>query len=390
MSHTLYLDYAASTPVDPRVLAVMLRYLGPEGCFANPGSPHHLGQAAAAAVALAREQVATLLRAQDSEIVFTSGATESINLALRGVMRAYARRGRHLITAKTEHKAVLDTCAALEREGCQVTYLDPDSSGRITAQAVAEALTPKTQLVSLMHVNNETGAVNDITAIGALCAERGVLFHVDAAQSAGKLPLDVHAQHIALLSLSGHKLYAPKGIGALYVRRLPKVRLEPLLTGGGQEQGLRSGTQAVHQIVALGAACAIARREQHAESERIAVLREWLWQGLASIADAHRNTPRQGCAPGILSVSFPGITAQALLADIPQLALSAGSACTSAQDEPSHVLLALGLAPEVARATLRFSLGRYSNAADIDHVTAQVTAAVSRLRALSPLWPDAA
>ncbi|HXH04334.1 MAG TPA: aminotransferase class V-fold PLP-dependent enzyme [Candidatus Competibacteraceae bacterium] len=388
----IYLDYAATTPVDPRVMDMMLGYLGPGGEFGNPGSITHVyGARAAAAVEEARAQVAALLDAEPREIVFTSGATESINLALQGAARANARRGRHIVTCKSEHKAVLDTCHHLERQGFAVTYLDPSPDGRLEPEAVAAALRPDTVLVSLMHVNNETGVVQDLAALAALTRAHGVLLHVDAAQSAGKLPLDVQAvPGIDLLSLSGHKLYAPKGVGALYVRRFPKVRLEPLLYGGGQERGLRSGTLAVHQIVALGAACRIAREEMASEQARIAALRQRLWQGLSALPGVRLNGHPERRVAGILSVAFPGLDGEALLADLPGLALSAGSACTSASNEPSHVLKALGLPDHLARASLRFSLGRWTTAAEVDIALTQVTAAVRRLRALSPLWPDAA
>jgi cysteine desulfurase len=386
----IYLDYAATTPVDPRVAALLGRHLTLDGIFGNPSSTTHaFGRQAAQAVETARRQVAGLLNADPREIIWTSGATEANNLALVGVMRAQARRGRHLITSKTEHKAVLDVCRRLEQNGCLVTYLDPDPDGRIPPEHLARALRPDTVLVSLMHVNNETGVIHDLATIGALTRERGVLFHVDAAQSAGKLPINLQKLSVDLLSLSAHKLYGPKGIGALYVRQRPvRVRLEPVLYGGGQERGLRAGTLPTHQIAAMGEAFRIAGEEMDAEQARIQSLRDRLWQALAGLDAVELNGhPQQGVA-GILNVSFMGIAAEAVLATLPEIALSTGSACTSATNEPSHVLRAMGVDPLRARAAIRFSLGRFTTMEEIDYSASAVIKAVNRLRELSPLWED--
>lgn len=386
----IYLDHAATTPVDPRVAALLGRHLTRDGVFGNPSSTTHLfGRQAAQAVETARDQVAVLINADPREIIWTSGATEANNLALVGVMRAQTRRGRHLLTSKTEHKAVLDVCRWLERNGYTVTYLDPDPDGRIPLERIARALRPDTVLMSLMHVNNETGVIHDLTAIGALTRERGVLLHVDAAQSAGKLPIDLQTLPIDLLSLSAHKLYGPKGIGALYVRQRPvRVRLEPLLYGGGQERGLRAGTLPTHQIVAMGEACRIAHREMDAEQTRIRQLRDQLWQAFTGLDAIDLNGHPQQNVAGILNVSFTGIAAEALLAAMPEIAISTGSACTSANHEPSHVLRAMGVDEVQARGAIRFSLGRFTTVEDINYTVHAVTTAVNRLRELSPLWED--
>lgn len=388
MELPIYLDYAATTPMDPRVARVLSRHLSQDGVFGNPSSSTHaFGLAAAQAVETARAHVAALLDVDPREILWTSGATEANNLALFGVMRAHARKGRHLVTSQTEHKAVLDVCRRLEREGCVVTYLAPDPDGLIPPERVKAALQSDTVLVSLMHVNNETGVIQDLAAIGALTRSRGVLLHVDAAQSAGKLPLDVQALPVDLLSLSAHKLYGPKGIGALYVRQRPnRVRLEPLLYGGGQERGLRAGTLPTHQIAAMGEAFRIAGEAMAAEQARLRQLRDRLWQGLAALGDVELNGHPERNMAGILNVSFAGITAEALLAALPEIAVATGSACTSAGNEPSHVLRAMGRDAFQTRGAVRFSLGRFTTVEEIDYVVAAVSAAVKRLRDLSPLW----
>lgn len=387
----IYLDYAATTPVDSRVAALLGRYLTVDGVFGNASSSTHaFGRQAAQAVETARAQVASLIKADPGDLIWTSGATEANNLALFGAMRASIRKGRHLITAKTEHKAVLDVCRRLERDGCTVTYLDPDPDGRMPLERIAVALRPDTVLVSLMHVNNETGVCHDVAAVGALTRQHGVLLHVDAAQSVGKLPIDLQCWPVDLLSLSAHKLYGPKGIGALYVRQHPvRVRLEPLLYGGGQERGRRAGTLPTHQIVAMGEALRLAGEEMAVEQARIRGLRDRLWQALAALDQVTLNGHATQCVAGILNVSFAGITAEALLAAVPELAVSTGSACTSAGNEPSHVLRAMGVDAVRARSAVRFSLGRFTTAVDIDRVARQVTAAVQRLRDLSPLWESA-
>lgn len=388
MELPIYLDYAATTPVDPGVAALLSRYLTQDGFFGNPSSTTHcFGRMAARAVETARAQVAALLAADPREIFWTSGATEANNLALFGVMRAHARRGRHLITGHTEHKAVLDACRRLEREGCTVTRLDPEPNGLISLERVAAALRPDTVLVSLMHVNNETGVIHDLAAIGNLTRERGIPLHVDAAQSAGKLPIDLRTLPVDLLSLSAHKLYGPKGVGALYVRQRPvRVRLEPLLYGGGQEHGLRAGTLPTHQIVAMGEACRIAGETMASEQRRIRNQRDRLWHAWSALDDVALNGHPECRVAGILNVSFNGIAAEALLAALSDLAVSTGSACVSASNEPSHVLRAMGCDAFRARGAVRFSLGRYTTDEEIDHAARAVTAAVNRLRELSPLW----
>ncbi len=388
MERPIYLDYAATTPVDPQVAAVLNQYLSRNGTFGNPSSSTHaLGRVAANAIETARAHVAALLNTDPRDLVWTSGATEANNLALFGVMRAYARKGRHLLTSQTEHKAVLDVCRRLEREGCAITYLVPNPDGLIPPERVAAALRPDTVLTSLMHVNNETGVVQDLAAIGAITRARGVLLHVDAAQGAGKLPLDLQTLPVDLLSLSAHKLYGPKGVGALYVRQRPhRVRLEPLLYGGGQERGLRAGTLPTHQIAAMGEAFRIAGENRVIEQARIRELRDRLWQGLATLDAVELNGHPERNVAGILNVSFTGIAAEALLAALPEIAVATGSACTSAGHEPSHVLRAMGRDDFQARGAVRFSLGRFTTAEEIDYVIAAMRTAVNRLRELSPLW----
>ncbi|MFO1430938.1 MAG: IscS subfamily cysteine desulfurase [Candidatus Competibacteraceae bacterium] len=386
MRPPIYLDYAATTPVDSRVAEAMCRYLTRDGVFGNPSSGHGFGRAAAQAVETARAQVASLVNADPDEIIWTSGATESNNLALKGAAYYYAKKGRHLITCKTEHKAVLDPCRQLEREGWQVSYLEPEPTGLVNLGHLTAALRPDTVLVSLLQVNNETGVVQDVAAIGQLTRERGVLLHVDAAQSAGKLPIDLATLPVDLMSFSAHKVYGPKGIGALYVRRRPKVRLTAQLHGGGQEHGLRAGTLATHQIVGMGAAFAIAQAEIKAETARVLALRERLWQGIRALQAVYLNGDSQQRVAGILNVSFDGMDGEALRAAIREIAVSSGSACTAALAEPSHVLLALGRSKALARCALRFSLGRFTTLDEIDYTVDRVQAAVARLRELSPVW----
>lgn len=383
MTTTIYLDYAATTPVDPRVAERMIECLLPAGAHGNPSSAgHEFGRRARALVEQARMQVALSIGARPENIVWTSGATESDNLAIFGVARFQADQGRHLISARTEHKAVLDPLKQLEREGFEVTYLKPDADGIIHPDQVAEALRADTQLVSLMHVNNETGVITDVAAVGRLCRERGVLFHVDAAQSAGKLPLDVQSACIDLMSLTAHKTYGPKGVGALYVRRKPPIGLRPIIYGGGQESGLRSGTLATHQIVGMGAAFAIASAEREADVARICVLRDRLWQGISSIGQVELNGHPQQRVAGLLNVSFHGVEGESLQFALRELAVSAGSACSSASEEASYVLRALGRSDQLAQSSLRFSLGRFTSEADVDVAIAAVTREVQRLRQL--------
>jgi cysteine desulfurase len=381
----VYLDYAATTPVDPAVAEAMVACLTLEGDFGNAGSATHVfGRRAAARVEVARTQVATLIGAEADEITFTSGATESNNLVLLGVARANADRGRHLITSRIEHKAVLDPCKRLEKDGFVVTYLTPDRDGRIGPEAVRAALRPDTVLVSVMYVNNEIGVMQDVGAIGALCRDRGVAFHTDAAQAAGKVPLDVRTLPIDFLSLTAHKIYGPKGIGALYVRHASRPLIQPVSFGGGQERGLRPGTLATHQIVGFGVACEIAGGQLEMEQPRLTALRERLWKGFAALGGTHLNGENSPRAPGILNVSFEGVEGESLVTGLKALAISTGSACNSASAEPSYVLRALGRDMQLAQSSLRFSVGRFTTVSDVDLALQAVRHEVGRLRALSP------
>ena len=385
MSEPIYLDNAATTAVDPRVVAEMLECLGPEGDFANPSSVGHSpGRRARARVEQARAEVAALVGADPSQVIFTSGATEADNLAILGAARFYAARGRHVVTSRTEHPAVLDACRQLEREGFEVTYLKPGADGIVETWQVEEALRSDTILVSLMHVNNEIGVAQDVGAVGALCRSRGVLFHVDAAQSAGKLPIDVGRDCIDLLALTAHKVHGPKGVGALCMRREPRLGLVPLLHGGGQERGLRSGTVPTHQVVGLGAAFRVAASEMAADGARIAALRERLWLGLSALPGMLLNGHPIRRVPGILSIAVDGVEGESLLYALPGLAVSSGSACASTHSEPSYVLRALGRSDRLAQSTLRLSLGRFNTAAEVDYAITAITTAVTRLRAVAP------
>ncbi|MBR9866901.1 MAG: IscS subfamily cysteine desulfurase [Oceanospirillales bacterium] len=387
MKLPIYFDYSATTPVDPRVADKMIECLTMDGNFGNPASRSHVyGWKAEEAVETARRQVADLLNADPREIVWTSGATESDNLAIKGVAHFYQKKGKHIITSKIEHKAVLDTCRQLEREGFEVTYLDPDKDGVIHPEAVAAALREDTILVSLMHVNNEIGVINDIAAIGEITRANGVLLHVDAAQSAGKIDIDVETMKVDLISLSAHKMYGPKGMGALYVRRKPRVRLEAQMHGGGHERGMRSGTLATHQIVGMGEAAAIAKAEMHQESERITALRKRFWDGLSDMEEIYLNGSENQRYIGNMNVSFNYVEGESLLMSLKDLAVSSGSACTSASLEPSYVLRALGLNDEMAHSSIRFSIGRFTTEEDIDRAVEEIRTAVGKLRELSPLW----
>lgn len=387
----IYLDYAASTPVDPAVAAAMATSLTDPALVANPSAVGHApGRAAAAAVEAARAEVAALIGATPAEVVFTSGATESDNLALLGAARFRRARGRHIITSLAEHRAVIEAARALEREGWRVTWLRPGSSGSMAPAAVAEALQPDTTLVSLMYVNNETGAVTDVAAIGALCRSRGVLFHVDAAQAAARLPIDVRAQAIDLLSLSGHKLYGPKGIGALFIDREHLGRVEPLLFGGGQERGLRPGTLPTHQVIGLGVACRLARERGAEDRRRELALRERLAAALRPEPGVRLNADGPEAAGHILSVSVAGVEGESLFVALEPLAVASGSACASPTGEPSYVLRLLGRTAAEAQASVRFSFGRGTTVADIDAAAAHFIAAVRRLRADSPATGDPA
>ncbi|WP_226648541.1 IscS subfamily cysteine desulfurase [Microbulbifer variabilis] len=387
MKLPIYLDYSATCPVDPRVAAKMAEQLTMEGNFGNPASRSHLyGWKAEEAVENARQQVAELINADPREIVWTSGATESDNLAIKGAAHFYQGRGKHIITSKIEHKAVLDTCRQLEREGFEVTYLNPREDGIVTPQQVEEALREDTILVSLMHVNNEIGVINDIAAIGELCRSRKVIFHVDAAQSAGKLPIDLQEMKVDLMSFSAHKVYGPKGIGALYVRRKPRVRLEAQMHGGGHERGMRSGTLPTHQIVGMGEAFRIAKEEMVQEGERLVSLRNRFWDQIKDMEEVHINGSAEQRVPGNLNVSFAFVEGESLIMSLRDLAISSGSACTSASLEPSYVLRALGVNDELAHSSLRFSFGRFTSEQDVDTAATAVRKAVEKLRELSPLW----
>ncbi|MFL0797073.1 MAG: IscS subfamily cysteine desulfurase [Cellvibrionaceae bacterium] len=387
MKLPIYLDYSATTPVDPRVADKMMSCLTQDGNFGNPASRSHMfGWKSEEAVENARRQVADLLNADPREIVWTSGATEANNLAIKGIAHFYSKKGKHIITSKIEHKAVLDTGRQLEREGFEVTYLDPNEDGLITPEIVKAALREDTILVSLMHVNNEIGTITDIAAIGEVTRENGVFFHVDAAQSAGKLSIDMEAMKVDLMSLSAHKIYGPKGIGALYVRRKPRVRLEAQMHGGGHERGMRSGTLATHQIVGMGEAFRIAKEEMAQENERLTVLRERLWNGFSDMEEVHLNGSHDERIPGNLNVSFAFVEGESLLMSLKDLAVSSGSACTSASLEPSYVLRALGLDDELAHSSIRFSIGRFTTEEEVDYAIEQARQAVTKLRELSPLW----
>ncbi|OQP30908.1 IscS subfamily cysteine desulfurase [Pantoea latae] len=382
MKLPIYLDYAATTPADPRVASKMMQFLTLDGTFGNPASrSHRFGWQAEEAVDVARNQIAELVNADPREIIFTSGATESDNLALKGAAHAQRARGNHIITSQTEHKAVLDSCKQLESEGFSVTYLAPPANGIITPDAVQAALRDDTVLVSLMHVNNEIGVIQDIAAIGEICRARDILFHVDATQSVGKLPIDLSELKVDLMSFSAHKLYGPKGIGALYVRRKPKVTLDAQMHGGGHERGMRSGTLPVHQIVGMGEAFALAREARDSEMARLATLRARLWQGLSALDNVQLNGDLAQSTPTILNVSFAGVDGESLIMALKDLALSSGSACTSASMEPSYVLRAIGLDEALAHSSLRFSLGRFTTQEEIDYAIALVQKVVTRLRA---------
>ena len=381
----IYFDYAATTPIDPRVVDAMLPWLTER--FGNPASnTHRYGWEAEEAVERAREHVAALLNADPREIVWTSGATESNNLALKGAAQFHTERGRHIVTVCTEHKAVLDTCQDLQRQGFEVTYLPVDASGLVDLEQFAAALRPDTILASVMAVNNEIGVVQDIAAIGTICRERGVVFHVDAAQATGKLHLDVSQLPVDLMSMSAHKSYGPKGVGALYVRRKPRTRISAQIHGGGHERGYRSGTLATHQIVGMGEAYRLARLEMAEELPRIQALRDQLWAGVSDMDEVWLNGDMQRRVPHNLNISFGHVEGESLLAGLGALAVSSGSACTSASHEPSYVLRALGRTTQLAQASIRISLGRYSTEEDIEMAITELRRVVPRLRALSPLW----
>ena len=387
MKAPIYLDFAATTPVDPRVAEKMIACLTPDGNYGNPASrSHQFGWQAEEAVDNARQQVADLLNADAREIVFTSGATESNNLAIKGAAHFYKRKGQHIITVKTEHKAVLDTCRQLEREGFEVTYLEVNSEGLVDIEDFKNAIREDTVLASVMHVNNEIGVIQDIETLGNICRENKIIFHVDAAQSGGKVPLDLSALPVDLMAFSGHKIYGPKGVGVLYVQRKPRIRLEAQMHGGGHERGMRSGTLATHQIVGMGEAFRIAKEDMQAEQLRIAELRKRLIDGLSDMEEVHINGSKTQQYPGIANISFNFVEGESLMMALKDLAVSSGSACTSASLEPSYVLRAIGLPDELAHSSIRFSIGRFTTEEEIDSAIAGVRTAIDRLREMSPLW----
>lgn len=384
MQKTVYLDYAATTPVDEAVAKAMCDCLTIDGVFGNPASrSHRFGWQAEELVEVARENVANLLNADPREIIFTSGATESDNLAIKGIAEQYAEKGQHIITLQTEHKAVLDTCQAMEKEGFEVTYLSPGKDGLVDIDALENAIRPTTVLVTMMHVNNETGVIQDITKIGDLCRKNGVFFHVDAAQSAGKIVIDTETLPVDLMSFSAHKIYGPKGIGALYVRRRPRVQVMEQIHGGGHERGMRSGTLATHQIVGMGQAFALAQEKLASDSVHIAGLKQRFLTGIADLPDVTINGDQAHTIPGIVNVSFDYLDGESLLMALKDIAVSSGSACTSASLEPSYVLTAMGVAPQLAHASIRFSFGRYTTVEDIDVALDNLFFAVPKLRELA-------
>ncbi|MCP9339144.1 IscS subfamily cysteine desulfurase [Stutzerimonas xanthomarina] len=387
MKLPIYLDYSATTPVDPRVAEKMVECLTAEGNFGNPASRSHaFGWKAEEAVENARRQVAELVNADPREIVWTSGATESDNLAIKGAAHFYASKGKHIVTSKIEHKAVLDTTRQLEREGFEVTYIEPGEDGVITPAMIEAALRDDTVLVSIMHVNNEIGTVNDIAAIGELTRPRGVLFHVDAAQSTGKVEIDLEKMKVDLMSFSAHKTYGPKGVGALYVRRKPRVRLEAQMHGGGHERGMRSGTLAAHQSVGMGEAFRIAKEEMVDENERITKLRDRFSKQVEHLEELYVNGSMTARVPHNLNLSFNYVEGESLIMALKDLAVSSGSACTSASLEPSYVLRALGRNDELAHSSIRFTFGRFTTEEEVDYAARKVSEAVTKLRELSPLW----
>ncbi|MFC0048989.1 IscS subfamily cysteine desulfurase [Rheinheimera tilapiae] len=387
MKLPIYLDYAATTPVDPRVAEKMMQYLTMDGEFGNPASrSHRFGWQAEEAIEVARSQIADLINADPREIVFTSGATESNNLAIKGAAQFYHKKGKHLITLRTEHKAVLDTMRALEREGFEVTYMDVEANGLLDLEKFKAVLRPDTTVVSVMMVNNEIGVVQDVAAIGELCRANGTIFHVDSAQAAGKVDIDLQALKIDLMSFSAHKIYGPKGIGALYVRRKPRIRLEAQTHGGGHERGMRSGTLPTHQIVAMGEAFRIAKLEMAEENQRFATLRQRLWDGIKDIEQVFLNGDATHRVAGITNISFNYVEGESLIMALKDIAVSSGSACTSASLEPSYVLRALGLSDELAHSSIRFSIGRFTTEEQIDHTIKIVHEAIAKLREMSPLW----
>lgn len=383
----IYLDYASTTPIDKRVAEKMFEYMTTDGKYGNPASrSHSFGWDADDAVTQSRQHIADLINADPREIVWTSGATESDNLAIKGAAHFYKKKGKHIITVKTEHKAVLDACRQLEREGFEVTYMEPMTNGMLDLKKLESEIREDTVLISIMHVNNEIGVIQDIEKIGEITRSKNIIFHVDAAQSAGKIEIDLEKMKVDLMSFSAHKIYGPKGIGALYVRRKPRVRLEAQIHGGGHERGLRSGTLPTHQIVGMGEAFRIAKEEMGKEYEKIAQLRNRLWNGVKNMEEVYLNGDFESRYPGIMNISFNYVEGESLIMATKDIAVSSGSACTSASLEPSFVLRAIGRSDELAHSSLRISIGRFTTAEDIDATIETVTRAVKKLRELSPLW----
>jgi len=387
MKLPIYFDYSATTPVDKRVAEKMMQYMTTDGFYGNPASrSHKFGWQAEEAVDIARNQIADLINADPREIVFTSGATESNNLAIKGAANFYSKKGKHIITSKTEHKAVLDTCRELERQGFEVTYLDPESNGLIDLKKLNEAIREDTILVSIMHVNNEIGVIQDIAEIGEMCRAKKIIFHVDAAQSAGKVVIDMEYLKVDLMSFSAHKIYGPKGMGALYVSRKPRVRLESQIHGGGHERGMRSGTLPTHQIVGMGEAFKLAKEELEKDRIHVTKMRDRLWAGISSMEQVFINGDTDKRYPGLLNVSFNYVEGESLIMALKDLAVSSGSACTSASLEPSYVLRALGLNDEMAHSSIRFSFGRFTTEEEVDYAIEIIKQAIGHLRDMSPLW----
>ena len=383
----LYFDYASTTPVDQRVIDKMKDCLSLDGNFGNPGSRSHaFGWQAEELVEEARINVSTLVNCDPREIIWTSGATESDNLAIKGAANFYKEKGNHIITSKIEHKAVLDTCRQLESEGFEVTYLDPNENGEISIESIEENIREETTLVSLMHINNEIGVVNDIEKIGELCRNKGIIFHVDAAQSAGKIEIDLSQLKVDLMSFSAHKIYGPKGIGALFVRRRPRIRLQPLFHGGGQERGIRAGTLPTHQIVGMGEAFKLSQTEMESDLSKISSYRDILWNGLSEMEEIYVNGSIDNGYPGIFNLSFNYVEGESLIMALKNIAVSSGSACTSASLEPSYVLRALGRPDELAHSSIRFSFGRFTKKEEVESTVKLVQESVGQLREISPLW----
>ena len=383
----LYFDYASTTPVDQRVIDKMKDCLSLDGNFGNPGSRSHaFGWQAEELVEEARINVSTLVNCDPREIIWTSGATESDNLAIKGAANFYKEKGNHIITSKIEHKAVLDTCRQLESEGFEVTYLDPNENGEISIESIEENIKEETTLVSLMHINNEIGVVNDIEKIGELCRNKGIIFHVDAAQSAGKIEIDLSQLKVDLMSFSAHKIYGPKGIGALFVRRRPRIRLQPLFHGGGQERGIRAGTLPTHQIVGMGEAFKLSQTEMESDLSKISTYRDILWNGLSEMEEIYVNGSIDNGYPGIFNLSFNYVEGESLIMALKNIAVSSGSACTSASLEPSYVLRALGRPDELAHSSIRFSFGRFTKEEEVKSTVKLVQESVAQLREISPLW----